>query len=785
MQLSFPSVPTDPTTNASANAAAGDAPDAFGAIFAATGQASAPGGFAKIFGNITSSAADAPVGDDAAGGGVAKKTPAVGVDAQMWSALFATPPAPVEVATPDTPAVAADAFDAAEVLPGEAVGVSTVAELPARGSTGSHVAAPGTVPTNFSAVATPASPLAPVDSPAAFASDEPDPEAPAVERSPVSFDTSAAAADASNRPLPDASRMPRSGLETRTSSDTPSGILVARERVPLEKIAPTAAPVDSSKWLSSPEPDAAEEASLAIESGFEIADVATDATNVDAPVKQQRDSSQSTPGARREPLADLPQPTRTFGYTRAMSVTDTARWRTQDTAPTTDMPADISDVAGESGIRPVFSNGITTAASSTTTPEFAGEPVLADSFEPAVGVTALPTISAKGDATRDVAGGLRSLEGSAESAPVDPSESMPRHDSPVASDIQPVIRLAPQLLRDAAIVAGDNATGLRTTASGGEPQPPSGPGADLAAGSAELTPAVEVSNLAPIADDSAPATEPVDVVARPAVMRHLRGRSADPVTAAPAPAAKIAEAFARSDRQSGSGESFAFKKPLDAKEERVKSSDPSVGTGVAKPDVAMSAAAHSPLKPVVPVHDGAFAVAGGSALQEASALNPATPTEPSSRAAQHAVEAVLSAVERFSSGDRHAVNLAFSIGGSDLHVRVEMRADEVRTAFHTTSPELRAALAQEWQTVASQAGDRGVRFSDPVFSSQPNGGNGHSGAHADGGWQQRESASRREFAESFATFGSGAQSDEEEVAAAAPRSITDRWANSRRLQTFA
>jgi hypothetical protein len=71
-----------------------------------------------------------------------------------------------------------------------------------------------------------------------------------------------------------------------------------------------------------------------------------------------------------------------------------------------------------------------------------------------------------------------------------------------------------------------------------------------------------------------------------------------------------------------------------------------------------------------------------------------------------------------STRDQKIVNLEFAVGDADLKVRVELHADEVRTTFHTDSPELREALSQEWQSVslASSHSDRPVRLAPAVFT---------------------------------------------------------------------
>ena len=99
--------------------------------------------------------------------------------------------------------------------------------------------------------------------------------------------------------------------------------------------------------------------------------------------------------------------------------------------------------------------------------------------------------------------------------------------------------------------------------------------------------------------------------------------------------------------------------------------------------------------------------------------------------AHRAVEAVLSATDRFNARDQHSVNLQFSVAGSDLNVRVELRAGEVHTTFRTDSAELRAALSGEWHTMTAQgSGDRSTRLAPPVFTTSDHAGTSFSGDNA-------------------------------------------------------
>jgi hypothetical protein len=86
--------------------------------------------------------------------------------------------------------------------------------------------------------------------------------------------------------------------------------------------------------------------------------------------------------------------------------------------------------------------------------------------------------------------------------------------------------------------------------------------------------------------------------------------------------------------------------------------------------------------------------------------------------AHDAVEVVLDAADRAASQQQKSVNLQFSIGGTELAVRVQLHANEVRATFRTDSAELRAALSHEWQSVESTSagGDRSFRLAPPVFT---------------------------------------------------------------------
>lgn len=100
-----------------------------------------------------------------------------------------------------------------------------------------------------------------------------------------------------------------------------------------------------------------------------------------------------------------------------------------------------------------------------------------------------------------------------------------------------------------------------------------------------------------------------------------------------------------------------------------------------------------------------------------TASAPASPVNASARTAVDAVIKLLDVQTGRSQEPVSAVSLNFKFGGDDLAVRVEWRNGEVHTQFRTDSPELRSALASQWQATAPNTGNRTTPFAAPVFSS--------------------------------------------------------------------
>lgn len=178
----------------------------------------------------------------------------------------------------------------------------------------------------------------------------------------------------------------------------------------------------------------------------------------------------------------------------------------------------------------------------------------------------------------------------------------------------------------------------------------------------------------------------------------------------------------------------ALKKVLDPKPQKVAEPMAAVGIDAAKSPSAMFSPSFSH-RPQVDVSDNIAVAATTATTMDAPEL-PTFSSETVS-GARRAVEAVITTVDRFTPRESSSVNLQFSVGGSDLTVRVEMRADTVHTSFRTDSPELRAALSHEWQAVQNLPVDRAVRFAEATFTPQPSAGEGDASA------QQREQHARR------------------------------------------
>ena len=156
---------------------------------------------------------------------------------------------------------------------------------------------------------------------------------------------------------------------------------------------------------------------------------------------------------------------------------------------------------------------------------------------------------------------------------------------------------------------------------------------------------------------------------------------------------------------------------LNAGVEELKRGGAGLGIGVAKNVPDMNAAQSPHRNDANDANSFALsAVLAPSSAAESAPKPTAAPADAIAATAHRAVDAVLASTERFTSGSHSSVNLKLSVGGSDLDVRVEIRGGAVHATFRTDSPELRTALAQEWQASGARADDHPLRLAPPVFT---------------------------------------------------------------------
>lgn len=220
-----------------------------------------------------------------------------------------------------------------------------------------------------------------------------------------------------------------------------------------------------------------------------------------------------------------------------------------------------------------------------------------------------------------------------------------------------------------------------------------------------------------------------------------------------------------------------------------------VGISVAKSDSNMPALATPSSFSSARPDSGAVAAVMAPAGSAGEAPAMPAPIETPESIAHTAVAAVTKAVERAEAAPRTAVNLQFSIGDSDLVVRIEHRADEVRATFRTDSGELRAALSTEWQTAVSGGSDHALRRVEPVFTSASNTDDQPQRGSSEGNaaWSQQRQAGRESAGEPVTPFAAFMRRPSSALASAASEPATAASAAARsvllptalHLQTFA
>lgn len=253
--------------------------------------------------------------------------------------------------------------------------------------------------------------------------------------------------------------------------------------------------------------------------------------------------------------------------------------------------------------------------------------------------------------------------------------------------------------------------------------------------------------------------------------------------------AKIAGGVNPSSAETRAREAAEQKLSLAAEDVELASGERGLGTNTAKTKAPMPAPAPTPAS-TTRLNEPASSSAAAPLTFDAMVKEGAALADPEiTGAAQRAVDSALAMADRFSTGAQRGVSLQFSVSGVDLAVRVEMRADGVHTFFRTDSPELRTALAQEWQTVVTaQNSESGQRLVDPVFTSPPAGHSTSSDAgtanHRQPSDPQRQQHAAEAGAQRSMVSSSGRRAATvASVAAVPPRPIT--LSTVRHLHTFA
>jgi hypothetical protein len=305
-----------------------------------------------------------------------------------------------------------------------------------------------------------------------------------------------------------------------------------------------------------------------------------------------------------------------------------------------------------------------------------------------------------------------------------------------------------------------------------------------------LTPDREIAADAAIADwpdRSKPAGEAAEadpIAAAPVLATGPRATGSVATTARE----KIAVPSGRQDSATAGRQNGEQKQSLGSGDQPFTSDKPALGTNTAKTKAPMPASASTPAPSTrldEPLPGPTAPLSFDALVKEAATAAPGD----LSRAAHRAVDSALAMAEHFNTtGAQRGVSLQFSVSGVDLAVRVEMRADGVHTFFRTDSPELRTALAQEWQSVvAAQPAESGQRLVDPVFTSTPGGSSTSSGSDTAGHRQsadaQRQPASEAGTPRSLPGHGTRRATAVVSAPPAAVRPIT--LSTVRHLHTFA
>jgi hypothetical protein len=369
-------------------------------------------------------------------------------------------------------------------------------------------------------------------------------------------------------------------------------------------------------------------------------------------------------------------------------------------------------------------------------------------------------------------------------APAPRGESQPT----VPASVESSVRAATTFVASTGLVpgaAGDRPTSPQqvadvTAAPSGFEAPPLPTGAakpDVANSipRGEGTPVAPTESPQPAAINSVPVSADSSLIGPGVVVSHPQNVTLE----------NFAGSSVRISEKSISVDKSAQKKSLVIDEESDVKRSTAVGINAAKSGIPMSVSAPSS-SATSPVNEApSFSVAPLSF--EGLTKDSAATTPELDHTARRAVESAMAAVEHFTNSDQKSVNLQFTVSGVDLAVRVELRGENVHTTFRTDSPELRNALANEWQAVNNgPTGDGTHRFADPVFMTPS--GTASTGSDFGAASQQRQSGSRQNqpLPPEFSVFRNTSLSPDNSTESAAAKSpLILPASTSRRLNTFA
>lgn len=259
-------------------------------------------------------------------------------------------------------------------------------------------------------------------------------------------------------------------------------------------------------------------------------------------------------------------------------------------------------------------------------------------------------------------------------------------------------------------------------AAGELPQPNSTPAkSPRTAPAAPVAPAAPALMLEAAAEAELPDGAIVSLVLPATVVpmrAELRPSSEAPVT--PARPENSAVVAAEKNSPDFAPEKAAGKNFLTTEEQELSPTRGEAGIGVAQTRPTMLFTPHDTLSAVpatVPALVSTVVAAPQAFAASAPAAEP-TPVLLAASVAHRAVATVTSVVDAQAASKLQpvpSVQLKFKVGAEDLAVRVALRDGVVHTEFRTDSPELRAAIQQEWKTVTAQP-ESAVRFLEPIVA---------------------------------------------------------------------